>query len=224
MTYMRHISALVSFLIIVAGCGSVASDETKANHRVEIWREYSFDENETEFDTTLVKGTITKKVQYNGDAGIMSSTKFSVSPETIKKVTIYDDNGNLKTVETYYGKSDTNGIIEENYNDSRGNPIKKLVSNIEAGKRTISIEFDIVNEYSLNGNLVKVTLIPGDDTLKASVTKNSYNEDGKVLHSISTDRSGNIISEVKNAYNKSGDLINHWLYVTDMNKIKRNRY
>ncbi|HYF66984.1 MAG TPA: hypothetical protein VD884_02560 [Ohtaekwangia sp.] len=110
---MRHISAVVSFLIIVTRCGSVASDETKANHCVEIWREYSFDENETEFDTTLVKGTITKKVQYNGDAGIMSSTKFSVSPDTIKKVTIYDSNGNLKTVETYYGKSDTNGIIEE---------------------------------------------------------------------------------------------------------------
>lgn len=95
-----------------------------------------------------------------------------------------------------------------------------MVSNIEAGKRTISIEFDIVNEYSLDGNIVKVTLIPGGDTSKASVTKNNYNEDGKILHSILMDHSGNIISEVRNAYNKSGDLIYHTLHVTDMNKTK----
>ena len=190
------ISTIVSSLMLLIGCAQTETDRAKLKIRSEVWREYSLDGSESSLDTTLVKGLIIKEKKYDEKGRIATVIEFPHKPDIYKRVTTFDSAGNIHAIETFYDESERNGLIEENESDGKGNPVKKVISNLENGERISVASFDIQNEYNDSGLLIKSISTRTDDISETFVTENTYTSNGEIESSILQDHLGNIVSNV----------------------------
>lgn len=208
--------------IFLGGCASAGNDGPNGKPRVvsEEWKEYTFEWNDVKRDTTSAEGVIVRRKDFDEGGRLRMLTEFQPQSGIYKKVTRFDGNEAIKTIELYYDSSAREGEIEENENNFRGNPIKKVVSNIKGGQRQVIVSFEIANEYDNEGHLVRSTSLSSNDSSKAYVTENTYNGNGEIEYSILTGGDGKIIAEVINRYNEKGKLIFHQFRSPDINTTK----